>query len=71
MVQRKRGLTIVEGLIGAILLWGTIVVLIGVGWVLNVIDLLGTSFDPLTGLAVARVIGVFVPPLGAVLGYFT
>lgn len=41
-----------------------------VGWVLNIIQLFSTSFDPLTAVAVLRVIGVFFPPLGAVMGYF-
>lgn len=60
----------IGGIFGAILLYGTIVLLIGVGWVLNIIELAGMSFEPITGLAVLRVIGVFIPPLGAVLGYF-
>lgn len=68
--MRKRGFTIVEGIYGTIMLWGAVVLLIGIGWVINIVELVGTSFDPLTGLAVLRVIGVFIPPLGAVLGYF-
>lgn len=41
-----------------------------VGWVMNIVALIHTSFDPLTGLAVARAIGVGLVPLGSVLGYF-
>ncbi len=70
MTQRRRGLTFVEGVFGAVLLWGSIVLIIGVGWAINIVELSKMSFDPLTGLAVLRVIGVFIPPLGAVLGYF-
>lgn len=70
MTQRRRGLTLVEGVFGAVLLWGSIVLIIGVGWAINIVELSKMSFDPLTGLAVLRVIGVFIPPLGAVLGYF-
>ena len=40
------------------------------GWVMNIIELIGMTFDPITGMAVARIIGIFVAPLGAVLGYF-
>lgn len=40
-----------------------------IGWIANVVQLAGSSFDPLTGIVVLRVIGVFVPMLGAVLGY--
>lgn len=39
------------------------------GWLANVVKLMGSSADPLTGMVIARAIGVFVPPLGAVLGY--
>lgn len=60
----------VNVLFNALIIWVIVAVLIGVGWVLNIIELSNTSFDPITGLAILRVIGVFLPPLGAVLGYF-
>lgn len=41
-----------------------------VGWVMNIMDIVKSDFSSITGLLVLRVIGVFVPPLGAVLGYF-
>lgn len=41
----------------------------GYGWVLNIVKLVAVAADPLTGLFVARVVGIFVAPLGAVLGY--
>lgn len=40
------------------------------GWIANIYKLCNASFDPLTGLVVGRVVGVFVPPIGAVLGFF-
>lgn len=40
-----------------------------IGWVLNIVKLIGTA-DVITGMFVARCIGIFVPPLGAVLGWF-
>lgn len=40
------------------------------GWIANIVKLIGGSFDHVTGMLVARAIGVFVAPLGAVLGYF-
>lgn len=40
-----------------------------IGWVMNVVEIFTGSFDPLTGIMVARVIGVFVFPIGMVLGY--
>ena len=39
-------------------------------WIANLVKLIGMSFDPLTGMAVARAIGVFVPPVGVILGVF-
>lgn len=50
-----------------------IVLIIGslIGWVLNVIDLLQTIGGGFTTLFVLRVVGVFVAPLGAILGWVT
>lgn len=39
------------------------------GWVMNIVALTQSSFEPITGMLVARIIGVFLAPLGAVLGY--
>lgn len=41
-----------------------------IGWIMNIFDLLGASFDPLTGEVVVRLIGIFVFPLGGILGWF-
>lgn len=38
------------------------------GWVCNIISIIHA--DGVTGMVIARVAGVFVAPLGAVLGYF-
>lgn len=47
-----------------------ILVILGcVGWIMNIVKMAATN-DLLTGLFVVRVVGVFVAPLGAVLGYF-
>jgi hypothetical protein len=40
------------------------------GWVWNIIKIVGSDFGVITGLLVMRVIGVFLAPLGAVLGFF-
>lgn len=62
-MNKQRGYTIVELLF-------VLVMVLGVGgWIANIVKLVGSSFDPLTGLVVARVIGIFVAPLGAVLGF--
>jgi hypothetical protein len=41
-----------------------------IGWVMNLITIANSSFDVITGMLVLRVVGVFVAPLGAILGYF-
>lgn len=41
-----------------------------IGWGLNIYKLVTEDFLPLTGMVVGRVIGVFLAPLGAILGWF-
>lgn len=40
------------------------------GWIHNIVVIVGADFSHLTGMLVLRVIGIFVAPIGAVLGYF-
>jgi hypothetical protein len=52
--------------IAIVLIW-----VVGViGWIMNIIAIAGSSFDVISGMLILRVIGIFVAPLGAVLGYF-
>lgn len=53
-----------------LLAYFALVIAIIVGYIMNVIDLIHSDFNPLTGFVVARIIGLVVVPLGAVLGYF-
>ena len=39
------------------------------GWIANIVKIFGTAADPLTAWFVIRCVGVFVAPVGAVLGY--
>jgi hypothetical protein len=41
-----------------------------IGWIANIVVLYGMSFDHLSGALVLRVIGIFIAPLGAILGLF-
>lgn len=41
-----------------------------VGWIMNIVAIAGSSFDVIGGMLVLRIVGIFVAPLGAVLGYF-
>jgi len=39
------------------------------GWVANIIKLVGMDMTSITGMLVVRVAGIFVPPLGSVVGF--
>lgn len=56
-----------------LLLWYVFLLLIGIalviGWFLNIIAIVQTV-DMMTGMFVGRVLGVFVPFVGGVLGWF-
>ena len=39
------------------------------GWVANIAKLVGMDFGAITGLLIVRAIGIFIAPLGAVMGY--
>jgi len=62
-MKKQLGFTIIEVLIVVLFLVG------GGGWIANIVKLVGSNFDPLTGMVIARAIGIFVAPLGAVLGF--
>jgi len=53
----------------AAIIWLAILIAAGYGWVMNIITLAHSNFDPITGLLVLRVIGIFVAPVGTMLGY--
>lgn len=59
----QQGFTIIELSVVLLALFGS------VGWVWNIIKIVQTGFDVITGMFIARCIGVFVAPLGAVLGF--
>ena len=40
-----------------------------VGWVWNIVKMTGMDFAAETAMFIVRAIGIFVAPLGAVLGY--
>lgn len=57
------------GGIVALLIYLALVVTSISGWVMNIITIAGSSFDSITGILVLRVVGIFIAPLGAVLGW--
>lgn len=62
-MTKQKGFTVVEFFV--LVIW-----LAGIwGWVWNIVKIAGANFSDITGLLVLRIIGVFVAPLGAVLGF--
>jgi hypothetical protein len=55
---------------GILIAWILIMLIACVGWILNIVSIFNSSFDSLTGILVLRVIGVFLAPIGAILGFF-
>jgi hypothetical protein len=67
-MKAQKGFTISE-LLGVLFFVG--IALGGaIGWVWNILKLMDMTFDPITGLAIVRIVGIFIPPLGAIAGYF-
>ena len=52
-----------------LVLLAALILACGFGWVWNIVKIVHAGFSIFTGLLIARCIGVFVPPLGVVLGF--
>ena len=62
-MKHHRGFTIVKLTIAVLFLLGA------GGWIANIVKLIGMDFGSITGMLIARAAGIFVAPLGAVLGF--
>lgn len=62
-MKKQLGFTAIEMLVVVLVLVG------GTGWIWNIVKIVGSDFGMITGMLVMRVIGVFVAPLGMVLGF--
>lgn len=62
-MKKQLGFTVIEMLVVVLVLVG------GTGWIWNIVKIVGSDFGTITGMLVMRVIGVFVAPLGCVLGF--
>lgn len=60
---KQKGFTLPEMIVGCVLLLGA------GGWVANMVKILATMNDDITGMFIMRIVGIFVAPVGAVLGY--
>ena len=41
-----------------------------IGWIANIVKLIGMIHGEITAMFIARAVGVFAAPVGAILGYF-
>lgn len=57
-----------SSLFGALVI-GALLIAAGYGWINNIILLAHMGLSPLTTMVVLRAIGIFVAPLGIVLGF--
>lgn len=53
----------------ALIIYLVILLAVGYGWIMNIVSMIHMDVVT-TGMGVARIAGIFVPPLGAILGYF-
>jgi hypothetical protein len=53
----------------ALIVWLGIIIAAIVGWIMNLGAIIDHDFALETGMGILRVIGVFMAPIGAVLGY--
>lgn len=63
MKKLQRGFTAFELFIVVLVLGG-----VG-GWVANIVKLADMDFGAITGMLVIRAVGIFVAPLGSVMGF--
>ena len=63
-MRKQQGFTGFGLLVVALVLAGV------VGWFMNIFDIVAAVSDPITAMFILRCVGIFVAPLGAILGYF-
>lgn len=63
-MKKQLGYTLTEIIVVLVILAG------GFGWCWNIVKLIGMNLDPITGLLIVRAIGIFVFPVGMIVGYF-
>jgi hypothetical protein len=54
--------------LGLLMYLAFIVAIIG-GWVMNLVEIVNYDFASITGMIILRIAGIFIAPLGAVLGW--
>lgn len=52
-----------------VLIWLGVIITVAVGYVFNILDLF-SDLSTVNGVFIMRIIGIFLPPIGAIMGYF-
>lgn len=39
------------------------------GWIANIVKIFGADFSAITGMLALRIVGIFIGPIGAILGF--
>ncbi len=60
---KQKGFTLPDMIVVCVLLLG-----VG-GWIANIVKIFAIMNEPITGMFILRIVGVFAAPVGAVLGY--
>jgi hypothetical protein len=66
-MKKQAGYSVIELVWAVFLLVGLVA---AGGWVANIVKLVGMDLGNITGMLIVRAAGIFVPPLGAILGFF-
>lgn len=45
-------------------------ILLFIGWVMNIIDVIQMLDGDITGMFILKMVGIFITPLGSILGWF-
>ena len=53
---------------GVFLYLSLLILFVG-GWIMNLVEIVNYDFASITGMIVLRIAGIFIAPLGAVLGW--
>jgi len=62
-MKKQQGFTLIEMVISLLVIFGAI------GWVMNIYFLIQAAASEIWINTIIRAIGVFIPPVGAVMGY--
>ena len=54
----------------AFLIYLAVIILAAIGWIIDLVKIIHHINDPLTAMFVLRIVGIFVVPVGSILGLF-